>query len=267
VRDQLRALAKLAEIDAAARDLEAELESLPQQIDAMRTDVQTLETLLAGEREQIIEAEGLLEARSEDLQLRNEALARAKAKLSQSRNLKEADAAEREVDANRKAIKERQEELSTIRETIDTKRASFDERERQFQEAKTMFEEEESASKSRLEEVATKMAEVTGGREAVIAKIPRAVYKRYERLRTRGKYLAVSVVSDTTCVSCRMALPPQLFIEVQRAENKPDGKGLEDFLTCPQCRAFLVHADLTDGKPSGLDQDGDEAVEEAAADA
>ena len=59
MRDQLRALAKLAKMDEAAKDFDEELKTLPQRIEAMRQDVDTLEKLLVHERSQLEEAQKL----------------------------------------------------------------------------------------------------------------------------------------------------------------------------------------------------------------
>ncbi|MEZ4253096.1 MAG: hypothetical protein R3B99_33220 [Polyangiales bacterium] len=247
MRDVLTALAKLWKIDDAAKGYDEELRTLPAKIEAMRRDVEMLESLLAAERTQVAEAEALKAARAEDLVERREALGRAKSKASRSRTLKESDAAEREVEATRRTISDREREISTLEETLTAKRATLDERERQLGEAKSLAEEEASAAEARLAEVGVAREQVVIGRDELVAVLPRRVVKRYEKLRTRDRFLPVSIVRDSTCVSCRMTLPAQLCIEVKRAESKTDGTlELEDFLVCPQCHAFLVHVDLVE---------------------
>tara|TARA_B100001750_G_scaffold224383_1_gene215393 strand:+ start:3984 stop:4754 length:771 start_codon:yes stop_codon:yes gene_type:complete len=231
--EELRALAKLALMDGAASAHEAELRDLPAKIEAMRADVQTLETLLSAERSQIDEAKALRDERQKDLQAKVDQLGAAKSKMSKASNLREADSAEREVEMTRRAIKEREEEVLTIEETLEKKSGSLGEREKQFEEARSILEGEAAAAKERLEVVAKERDEVLAGRDAVVAQIPKRIVKRYERLRTKPRHDAVSFIyTDGTCRSCRMALPAQLFIEVQRGE---------EFHECPQCRAFLIH--------------------------
>ena len=247
MRDQLRALAKLAKMDEAAKDFDEELKTLPQRIEAMRQDVDTLEKLLVHERSQLEEAQKLKQMRVDELSEQREALARAKAKASRARTMKEADAAEREVEANRRAIGDREKEIATLQETVETKTATLEQRESQFEEAQDMFRKEAEAAKKRLAEVQALRGEVVVGRDEEIAKLPRRLVKRYGRLRERSKYAPVSIVSDGTCEACQMALPPQLFIEIQRGERASDSTGdytIHDFYTCPQCHAFLVYHGL-----------------------
>ena len=59
MREELVALAKLAEMDDSARDIEAELKQIPQHLEELRASVQTLESMLAQEREQLTAARTL----------------------------------------------------------------------------------------------------------------------------------------------------------------------------------------------------------------
>lgn len=233
MQDELRALAKLAKMDMAAKEFDEELRSLPARIEEMKGDVQTLEMLLSQERAQVDEATRLKAERTSELQERNEALSRAKAKAGRARSLREADAAEREIEANRRAMTQLREDIAKLDATIEAKSASLGERESQFEEARTMFATEEAQAKARLEVVEKERGKVTQGREELLAALPKRIAKRYEKLRSRGsKFLTVAIIETGACISCQMSLPPQLFIEVQRGE---------DFHSCPQCHALLVH--------------------------
>lgn len=236
MRDELVALGKLAEIDSSAREFDVELKELPQRIDSMRSDVATLEALLAQERQQLEAAKQLRDQQATELQLKTEQLSRARGKAAKARNLREADAAEREVDTLRRALKEREEELLRLEETIKKKTASLGEREKQFEEARTMFLEEDKQARARIAELEAKRAEVTHGRDEWAAKVPRIELRRYER-RREAKGQAVSIVSEGTCGMCRFALPPQLFIEAQRGETKT---------ICPNCQTVIIFRGLLD---------------------
>lgn len=231
MREELVALAKLAEMDGSARDIEAELRQIPQQLEELRNGVQMLENLLAQEREQLAQAEALKVQQSTELKERGEGLQRARKKVAQASNAREANAAEREVDANRRSIKEREDELKRIADTIEAKTASLAEREKDFEEAKTMLQSQEESSKTRIAELEELRAGLLNGREELVAKVPKMVVKRYERLRTSIPNV-VLVLKDGNCTGCRMALPPQLYIELQRAE---------ELHQCPHCQRIIIH--------------------------
>ncbi|MGB5222639.1 MAG: C4-type zinc ribbon domain-containing protein [Polyangiales bacterium] len=236
MREELVALAKLAEMDDSARDIDAELKQIPQQLEELRSSVQMLESMLAQEREQLAQAEALKVQQTAELKERGEGLQRARKKVAQSSNIREANAAEREVDANRRAIKEREEELGRIAETIEAKTASLAEREKDFEEAKGVLQTQEETTKSRVAELEEQRAGLLNGREQLVAKVPKNVVKRYERLRG-GIPNAVIIIKDGNCTACRMALPPQLSIELQRAD---------ELHQCPHCRRIIIHKSVVE---------------------
>lgn len=231
MREELVALAKLAEMDDSARDIDAELKQIPQRLEELRNSVQTLETMLAQEREQLSEAEQLKVQQAGELKDRNEGLQRARKKVAQASNIREANAAEREVDANRRAIKEREDELGRIAQAIEAKTASLAERESDFEATKSSLQADEESSKARIAELEEQRAKLLDGREVLAEKVSKTVVKRYERLKT-GIPNAVIIISDGTCTACRMALPPQLTIELQRAN---------ELHQCPHCRRIIIH--------------------------
>ena len=72
MREELVALAKLAEMDNSARDIESELKQIPEHLEELRTGVQTLEIMLAQEREQLSAAKQLKTEQSSELKDRAE---------------------------------------------------------------------------------------------------------------------------------------------------------------------------------------------------
>jgi hypothetical protein len=236
VREELVALSKLAAMDAAAVKFDQELKDTPARLESMAADVAVLESLLARERAQLDEAEGLRTRLSEALQERIDGLSRARGKLAQAQNVRESDAGQREVDSFRRSIRDKEGELASTDEALAAKRTAMEQREAQFAEAREMLTSEETESAGRLAELRTQREAVTGGRDDLLKVIAPSTVKRYERLRT--KYMdAVVVVDDGTCPGCRMALPAQLFINMQRGEELTD---------CPQCRRIVVYRALVE---------------------
>ena len=234
MRDELLALAKLAEMDDSARDIDAELKRIPQSLEELRDNVQTLENMLAQERQQLADAEALQVQQSAELKERTEGLQRARKKVAQASSIREADAAEREVDANRRSSKEREDELGRIAQAIEAKTTSLAEREKDFEEAKGMLQATEESSRSRVAELERERGNLLVGRDELAAKVPKAIVKRYDRLKT-GMTNVVIIIKDGNCPGCRMALPPQLTIDLQRAD---------ELHQCPHCRRIIIHKSI-----------------------
>lgn len=229
MREQLRALVKLAEIDESAAGIDKELRELPASIDEMKADLGRLQNLLESERGELKEAQRLQDAYAEQIALSNEGLSKAKAKSAKSRNAREVEMAEREMDSIRRTIKDREEEQVKLQEAIDTKNKSLSDREAKLEEFRKLFEEEKAAAEGRTAELRTEREKVTAGRDAIAAKIEGATLRRYERV--RGKYgSAVSEVIDGTCQGCRVSVQPQVYNDLQRTEK---------LFECQQCHRVI----------------------------
>lgn len=229
MREQLRALVKLAEIDHSASDLDRELKELPASVAEMRADLDRLDSLLAAERAELKEAEQLQEAHGEQIAASNTSLSKAKAKGAKSRNAREVEMAEREMETIRRTIRDREEEQIKLQEAIDAKLKSLGEREGKLTEFRTMYDDEAAAAKVRVEELNVARAKATEGRDDVAVGIDKAILRRYERVRERYGS-AVSEVIDGTCMGCRVSILPQLYIELQRAPK---------IVECQQCHRVL----------------------------
>jgi hypothetical protein len=168
-------------------------------------------------------------------------LSRGRAKLAQAQNTRESEAGQREVDSFRRSIRDKESELAMTDEALTAKRAAMAERESQFAEAKEILANEEAQAKARLTELSAEREKVTTGRDALLAVISKSTVRRYDRLRTKFMN-AVVVVADGSCPGCRMALPAQLFIDMQRGEKLTD---------CPQCRRIVVYRAIVEGEGEG----------------
>jgi predicted nucleic acid-binding Zn-ribbon protein len=229
VREQLRALVKLAEVDDSATDIDKELKALPASLADMKGDLDRLDSLLEAERGEVKEAQTLQDAYGEQISQTNVGLSKAKAKGAKARNAREVEMAEREMETARRMIREREEEQLKLQEAIDTKEKSLVDREEKLGEFRKMYDDEAAASKIRIEELQAERSKVTVGRDDITATIEKATLRRYERV--RDKYgSAVSPVIDGICQGCRVAIRPQVQLDLHAPK---------ELFECQQCHRVL----------------------------
>ena len=231
VKDNLRALVKLAEIDASARHIEEQLEGIPKELEERRKAVQELEALVGGQGAQMEAAEALLKEQEGDLKLRSDMLSRSRAKSAKARNMREAEAAERELEAIRRSIRDGEVEMERLEGVITRTREVLGEPLAELEAQKRALEEAEATSGARLEELRAERDKITVGREAYVAKVPKPVYRRYERIRPQI-HPAVVEVKDCVCQGCRLQVSAQLYNQIIRCD---------DFYRCQACTRFLYH--------------------------
>ncbi|MEC7519602.1 MAG: C4-type zinc ribbon domain-containing protein [Myxococcota bacterium] len=234
MHDKLRALVRLAEIDATARDVEEQLQGIPEELEERRAAVKALDALVHGQRGQLEEAERLLAQQEEELRSRNDLLAKSKAKSAKARNMREAQAAERELEAIRRAIRDAEEEKGRLQGVIEQTRSVLDEPLKELEEQQKGLAEAEAGSEEKLAGLKAELEEKTKGRAEYVPKVPKPVYRRYERIRPKI-HPAVVEAADGVCQGCRMSISPQLYNQIIRGD---------DFYQCQACQRFLFHKEV-----------------------
>lgn len=234
MRQQLIALAKLSEVDASTRELDAELKEIPLRIQQMQSTVARLEALLGKEREKLTDAVNLKKQHEDEVHSATEQLARSKSKMAKARNIKETEAVEREIEVIRRTIREREQENEKLTSAIQQVESSVEEHEKELEEVRVICKEEEEHGQKRIEELNTQRAQVMSGRDAISKHVDAAVLRRYEQLRTRLSGLGIAEVQHGICSACRMSLPSQQSILLQRCET------LE---VCASCHRILLYKD------------------------
>jgi uncharacterized protein len=231
IRDQIPPLEELSSIDVDLRRVEEQLDKQDKGVSVMRAEVKALEDRLKVDRETLA---GMDKTRSEllgEIRLSTTQLERSREKLGRSRNEKESNAAQREVEEVRKILRDREDELERLNGSYDAAKGAIDVSEKR---KGTLTAELEGTA----EGIASSMSELTAERDRrladrarVVAKLPSALFRRYESIRTR-RPVAIARTYDGTCLGCHLSVPPMMFQKMRRQEV---------FEQCPNCRRLLYY--------------------------
>lgn len=234
MRDQLKLLEELQRHDARLLELEGVMKELPQKLTAAENAILELEKLLARERGELLESEAFRKSQEDDQREAEQQLSRAKAKLSQVKNLRESNAAQRELETTRRQIDSRDEEVQKLASALAQQRDKIGEHEASLlNERQSLLAQREVVNK-RLSEMQGQIEEARAAREATAKQLRPDVLRKYGTIRMR-RGMAVVAVKDGTCRGCNMNIPPQLYNVLQR------GSSLE---LCPNCNRIIYWAKL-----------------------
>jgi uncharacterized protein len=234
VREQIKALVKLAEIDAQARGLDEKLKGIPAELDERRAALKTLEALVERQRNVIAEAQRLLASHDSDVASRNEMLSKARGKNAKARTMREAEASERELDAIRKSIKDGELEKESLKARIASTTTSLEGPASALEDQRKDLLDAETAAETRLSELRAEREKIVSGRDEWTRKIDKQYIRLYDRLRTKLNPVVCEVVGEN-CVGCRIQMPPQRFLQLQRAT---------EIMQCMQCQRIIYHRDI-----------------------
>lgn len=234
MRDQLKLLEELQRHDAQLIELDALKTALPQKITAAEQAIAELEKLLQRERAELADTEAFRKGQEDDQKESEAQLSRAKAKLSQVKNLKESNAVQRELETTRRQLDNREGEVQKLAAALDQQRAMIADHEAKLNESVRELDAQREATKQRLTEVAAQLAEAHKVSDEMAKQLRPDILKRYRTVRMR-RIPAVVPVRDGTCSGCHMRIPPQLYNVIQR------GASLEQ---CPNCVRIIYWSKL-----------------------
>ncbi|MGM0574232.1 MAG: zinc ribbon domain-containing protein [Myxococcota bacterium] len=250
MRDTIKALIELQQVDDQIRGQQVQRDELSANLDRLKTILERMGGELAEKREKLAEAERFYSDKQHDLDSDAERISHAKHKLNAVTRTKEYAAMQRELDALRKKYDEDQQELKRLAGAMDEYQESIAAQEEKLRDLQAEVEREEAASADRLNELDGQIDEIAANKKGIEERLKPSLVRRYKRVLKGREGRAVVPAFDGKCSGCQMRLPPQLFIQVQRGET------LE---TCPACQRFIYFDD------SGSEPNGDAEQEQAAA--
>lgn len=234
MRDQLKLLEELQRHDARLQEIEGVMKSLPEKLRAAELALRELEKLLTKEREELLDTEAFRKSQEDDQKDAEQLLSRAKSKLSQVKNLREANAVQREVETTRRQMDNRQEDVQKLATALAQQRDKIDEHEARLTAERQAVESQREGVEEKLRELGTQQVEIRAARDELAKLVKPEVLRKYGTIRMR-RGMAVVPVKDGTCRGCNMNIPPQLYNVLQR------GSSLE---LCPNCNRIIYWAKL-----------------------
>jgi predicted nucleic acid-binding Zn-ribbon protein len=232
IPDQIRALEKLAQIDAELKEIQDQLSQERSTLDGLKSAIAKLDEKLAIDRASMAamdktRSELMLDVRNMSMQVEH-----SREKLSRSRTERESNAAQRELEELRKLMRDREDEIGRLNIDAEAARVQIETTEGEHARIVADLGAREGDINSSLATEEGKASAKRAEREAAIKALPPQLYRRYETIRSK-RGAALARTTDGTCKACHMSLPPQLFHRLRREPT------LEQ---CPSCNRLIYFA-------------------------
>ncbi len=242
LRETLVALVDLQRLEDELRDLrvaKAELE-------AMRRDnaeaLAGFDAMLAAQVERIDETKTFYAEKEQEIHETEDNTKRSRARLTHITNQRELTALNKELDAQRRQIQQRNEELLKLMEELDAAEADRQKKQDARQTLQSQMVALEAELAGRVEVREGRAAEQMKRRAEIRAVLDRQLVARFDRIAKARDGVGVADVVDGTCSGCKIQVPPQQFIRLQR---------MESIEQCPSCVRILVYFTGVDGLSAG----------------
>ncbi len=232
IADQIRALEKLAQIDAELKDLQEQLAQERATLDGLKSGIAKLDEKLAIDRGTVAAMDKTRGELIQDVRNMAQQLDHSRDKLSRSRTERESNAAQRELEELRKLLRDREEEIGKLTSDADAARQQIETTEAEHKKIVDELGAREGDISSKLSDVEVRARSKKVERDAAAKLLPPVLYRRYDMIRSK-RGTAIAQTTDGTCKACHMSLPPQLFHRLRREPI------LEQ---CPSCHRIIYFA-------------------------
>jgi predicted nucleic acid-binding Zn-ribbon protein len=240
IREQIAFLEELSSIDVDLRRVEEQLEKHHKGLSGMQSEVKGLEDRLKTDRETLAAMDRTRGELVTELRQMTQQIDRSREKLQRSRNERESNAAQREVEELRKLHRDREEDLERLNSAADAAKGAIDDADKKRSALSSELSGSADGITSSMGELEAEKAARSADRARVVARLPMALYRRYESIRTR-RPVAIAKTHDGTCLGCHLSVPPMMFQKMRRQE---------EFEQCPNCRRILYYVPLDPSGPS-----------------
>jgi predicted nucleic acid-binding Zn-ribbon protein len=234
MREQLKNLARLQEIDDQLAMLERSKGDYPERIEELESG---LKERLGGVADvQQTQEELQKEQRGLDRKIadRKQQLEKFQGHLADVKTNKEWDALQKELDAVKSDIGEAEDRLLEVVVSLEELSSTTETEEEELSSYRSQAEAEIGDLKEKLGSVDSKMAKIRNERDALSIQIEERLKRIYNRVKQGKQGTAVVPVVRDACGGCYTRIPPQTVTEIRRAERP---------ITCENCGRILVWYD------------------------
>ena len=231
--EQIRQLVALQHVDDGIHAVQLEFENSPKEVKELERRFQAQDA----QRDLILEKIQHLQEQQKrlDVSIENDEsrLSSSQEKLMQAEKFREYDAGIRELESLERQSRDREEERAALKVERASQEENLRSMEADWSELKNELESQRQNLEQRLADSQKKLQDLEAKRAGVSTGIPSPVLRRYEFIRNRLRHPVIVPVEDGVCTGCHIAIPPQVFIDLQRGTQ---------ILSCPNCQRLIYWA-------------------------
>ena len=231
VREAVKLLTELQEIDDELKDIAMERGDLPEEVERLEARIREDEQYLLNRKAELDEAAKAITDRGLELAEAQEKQKKMQQQLYSVKNTREYDA----VTAELNFVKD---EITKCESAITANTGRKAELERQIEARQASLEGVRGEQKVKNADLQEKLAETAEEerqlmhrRETVVVRIMKPLYAHYERIRKAKDGRGVARIVDGACGGCFAVIPPQTQVNIRK---------MTDIVLCETCGRIIV---------------------------
>ncbi len=232
MKTALNSLMQLQSVDNKLQALEALKGDLPQQIQKLNDELQSLKDRHDAEKSALVEAKKSKLHWEGELETLDEKLNKYKEQLYAVTTNKEYDAITTEIDTAREKKDESEDMILALIEEEETRTEEEKNLAAEVEALQENLIEKEKELQEKIQATEKESLSYEDRRKELTASIQRNVLYQYERIRKGLGNTAVAEVRNYACDGCFSTIPPQRVVEIRM---------MDQLILCESCGRILVH--------------------------
>ena len=233
LREQLKALENLQEIDLKIDDLKKKKAALPAALKTLDDNLHGLRSTIEAKNKIREDSEKSQRQTQAAIDLNRDRQARASSKLEAVQNSHEFQAASKEIEQLKKLSATLEEQSKKAGGESEAMGKEIAELSGQLEKLKTERDEQAAQLSGQGSKLDNEILSLNANRAQFTPKVDSRVLSQYDRVRVARAGMGIVPAIGGRCKGCNMMVPPQLFIEIQRCN---------EIHQCPSCHRILFVA-------------------------
>ncbi|NVI97737.1 hypothetical protein HV824_06340 [Myxococcus sp. AM009] len=240
MREKLKALAELQNVDLEVASLRKAADVHPRQIAELERELGVARSAIEAERARVSDMEKQKAQLEQNITDEKDKVKKWETRLSEQRSTREYSALAREIDIAKKANLTMAEELAELTKQLGGAREAIKGKEADFATKQQGLSGRMTELRGKLGEAESLVKGLEGRRAEVASAVDATLLRRYEVVRKKKLPAMVGVVAGT-CQGCNMNVPPQLYNQLRT------GLGMD---VCPSCNRIIYAVEALQETPA-----------------
>ncbi|MCS7149485.1 MAG: C4-type zinc ribbon domain-containing protein [Caldimicrobium sp.] len=232
MQEDIMRLIELQRLDLEIIKLERAMADIPQSLQKAKKESEIKGERLSKIESQIEEKERQKRLFEEELQEEQKRLKQTQARLTQIRGSREYQVLLREIDEMKRIIKQKEEEILKMMEEIESLQRDKEKILEELSEVRKTLEEETNKFEDFKRTLEKEREGLLARRSNIAGKISQSILKKYQLIVQKKGGIGIAGVDNGICEGCFMAIPPQLYNELQK-DNR--------YHECPHCKRLIYY--------------------------
>lgn len=227
---QLEDLVKLQQIESETREVDSFIEGVDEKLAELDTEIAESERMIEDGQSLIDDLNKKYRDCEHDVQTNQSVISKNKVMLATVKSNKEYQALLKGIDELEKKNSGIEDDMIAHLDRIEEAEKDLSLKKEGYGHTKKRVGEEKEKVLGEAEAKKKRIAELDVERNSLAESIDSALLSKYNYIKEMGGGIGIAPVKDSLCLACRLNLPPQMYNELQQAD---------DLKFCPHCQRII----------------------------